>query len=174
MKMSCNRIELTKTEFLAYRAKLIETFKAFDKFCEEHNLTYYAGGGTLIGAVRHQGIIPWDDDIDVLMLKPDYDRFLALKKQCKGTGYNILDYHDKGYYLPFAKFVDSNTSIWEMSQQQFVIGSFVDVFPLCITDDNEEENQYKVDCYKTLFNNYSNGIKSYYLKDESTLKRDIF
>ena len=89
--MDIKRIELTPEMTAAYKKSLLQTFKAFDCFCRKHGITYYAGGGTLIGAVRHRGIIPWDDDIDVLMLKEDYDRFIALKQECSNSDYRILD-----------------------------------------------------------------------------------
>ena len=61
----------------ALQEKSLEIFKYFQKICKEHNLRYWVGGGTLIGALRHQGFIPWDDDLDVLMLREDYNRLMA-------------------------------------------------------------------------------------------------
>lgn len=113
-----------------FKKKLIETFKAFDAFCAENGLRYFACGGTAIGAVRHHGIIPWDDDIDVFMIREDYDRFLSLKPKLEGSGYGIIDPSDNGYYLPFAKFVDNNTTVWEYCEHEFLLGVYVDVFPL--------------------------------------------
>ena len=55
--------------------------KSFHNFCEEHGLRYYLGGGTAIGAIRHQGFIPWDDDIDLMMPRPDYMKLVELVKK---------------------------------------------------------------------------------------------
>lgn len=159
------RIELTPEMTAAYKKSLLQTFKAFDCFCRKHGITYYAGGGTLIGAVRHKGIIPWDDDIDVLMLKEDYDKFIALKQECSNSDYRILDYHDRGYYLPYAKYVDANTSIWELKEFPYVIGTFIDVFPLYHSYGNVKEVQLQVYQYKKAFFNYLLGIKAYSIKE---------
>ena len=123
-------MDISKEQQIEYKIKLIKTFKAFDAFCEENRLHYYAAGGTAIGAVRHKGIIPWDDDIDVVMKREDYDKFLSLKQKLDGSQYKIIDPSDYGYYLPFAKFVDDNTTIWEVPEHEFILGVFIDVFPL--------------------------------------------
>lgn len=62
----------------ALQEKSLEIFKYFQKLCKEHHLRYWVGGGTLIGALRHGGFIPWDDDIDVFMPRPDYERLYAI------------------------------------------------------------------------------------------------
>ena len=56
----------------------LQMLEKFDEICQKHNLTYYAYYGTLLGAVRHQGFIPWDDDIDVVMFRDDYEKFQAI------------------------------------------------------------------------------------------------
>lgn len=109
---------------------LCETMKAFIAFCEDNGLHYYASYGTCLGAIRHKGIIPWDDDIDVLMPRKDYNKFLKLKNSLLGTSYRIVDSSDDGYYLSFAKFVNVNTTILESLEFPFLLGVFVDVFPL--------------------------------------------
>ena len=113
-----------------FKQKLVETMSAFIGFCAENNITYFATGGTAIGAIRHKGFIPWDDDIDVCMLRSEYDRFLALCDKCKGTGYEIMDYHSRGIPTPYAKFVNMNTTLVEFDYNPVSTGLFIDVFPL--------------------------------------------
>lgn len=122
-------MKLEGNQLMLYKEILIKTFCAFKDFCKENNITYYACGGTAIGAVRHQGIIPWDDDIDVFMYRDEYDRFISLKKKL-AADYEILSFGDEGYPLTFAKFCDKNTVIWEHRQLPCTWGVFIDVFPL--------------------------------------------
>lgn len=112
-----------------YKEILLKTFQAFDNLCKTHGLTYFTAYGSLIGVIRHKGFIPWDDDIDVHMPIDSYDRFLSLKGKLN-IPYRIDDMRDKGYYKPFAKFCDANTSIIEDEDIPYVFGVFIDVFPL--------------------------------------------
>lgn len=100
--------------------------------CEENGLTYSLSGGTLIGAVRHQGFIPWDDDIDIMMPRPDYDRFLEIVRR-DGAGFDLhceLDGEDYAY--PFAKACHKKTEILENGtlQTDSRLGVYVDIFPV--------------------------------------------
>lgn len=102
------------------------------KFCEENNLTYYLSAGTLLGAVRHKGYIPWDDDIDICMPRADYMRFLSeyndnpLDKNLKVVSIES----EKDYYLPFAKMINQRTILCEECDTDFEIGVYLDIFPL--------------------------------------------
>ena len=108
---------------------LLRVFKAFDAFCLANNIQYFAWSGTLIGAIRHNGFIPWDDDIDVAMKREDYDHFINLRNQVE-RGYRITSYQDGESPYPFAKFFTTEGTIWEYPQFSFIIGPWIDVFPL--------------------------------------------
>ena len=105
-----------------YREVLLQTMKAFISFCKEHQITYYACGGTAIGAVRHGGMIPWDDDIDVYMDRTNYNRFISLwtSLQSKYPDYEVVCLGDDGYYLPLTKFADKRTTVWETPEYPFI------------------------------------------------------
>ena len=77
---------------------LIETMDEFHSFCEQHNLTYYLVGGGLIGAVRHKGFIPWDDDLDVIMPEKDFKKLISLHSEFKPPLRLNNYYLDDNYY----------------------------------------------------------------------------
>lgn len=114
----------------AFNQHLCYCLRDFIAFCEENNITYFACGGTAIGAVRHGGFIPWDDDLDVYMLRDDYNKFLSLRSTLVGGKYEIVDMSNTGYCKSFAKFVDSTTTVWENEEHPFIMGAYIDVFPL--------------------------------------------
>lgn len=98
-------------------------------FFESHNLRYFVDGGTLLGTVRNGAFIPWDDDIDIMMPREDYEKFLKLKMPCP---YFILNPQVKNYAYPYAKVVNKNVCIEEDKlRNRFNKGNlFIDIFPL--------------------------------------------
>ena len=112
----------------------LDILRAFITYCETHELRYFLFAGTLIGAVRHNGFIPWDDDIDVAMPRPDYNRFMELvKTQPVAEHLRIYDCHDPSlsYWAPMTKLVDDRTASDEIYQGKGVHnGVWVDIFPV--------------------------------------------
>ena len=105
----------------------------FKEFCEANNLKYFLAYGTLIGAVRHQDFIPWDDDIDVVMPRDDYDKFLQLTKDGIGDIYSVVStVTDNNYIYPFAKMYNNKTKLVELEVKKNLNtnGIYIDIFPL--------------------------------------------
>lgn len=104
----------------------------FDRICKAHGITYFLGGGTLLGAIRHQGIIPWDDDIDVMMLRDQYERFLAVVQKEIGPGfYYQSNKTDPDYHSVFDKIRMEGTVFKTEFSQRFSgmhQGIFIDIF----------------------------------------------
>lgn len=116
-----------------------------DQVCKKHNLRYFLCGGTMLGAVRHKGFIPWDDDIDILMPRPDYKQLIEILKKEHGR-YTVCDTKDEGYYYNFAKVVDSKTKLVENGHNLIAnMGVYVDIFPLdgMPSDPKEREEHFK-------------------------------
>lgn len=94
-------------DFHEVRALQYEMLKVVDKFCRENNITYFLTYGTLLGAVRHKGFIPWDDDIDVMLPQPDLEKFCKL---FKSNIYKVVSVHnDKSHNLVFPRLYDMRT-----------------------------------------------------------------
>ena len=107
--------------------KELEILAYVHDFCCEHRLTYWLFHGTLLGAVRHNGFIPWDDDIDIAMPRSDYEKFIKLYDNRK---YRVVSPGDEGYIYPFAKVVDDNYPIREKSRFDCGIGLYIDIYPV--------------------------------------------
>lgn len=121
---------LTDTEIKQEELRIL---RSFDAFCKERGLRYSLAFGTLLGAVRHQGFIPWDDDIDVCMPRPDYEMLLSLAEQLEGQfGLRIASARgDQPYPIPFSKVVDPAIQVRESSLAIDLDESlWIDVFPV--------------------------------------------
>ena len=116
-----------KLELDEIRRISLDILKDVADFCDKHNIVYYLACGTLLGAVRHHGFIPWDDDIDIMMPRPDYKIFL---NEYDGK-YKVLKPEEGRYF--YAKVYDDNTIVYEegMDYKKYdPIGIDLDIFPL--------------------------------------------
>ena len=111
--------------------KLLKMLLWFHDYCCENKLTYYIVGGSMLGAVRHGGFIPWDDDIDVVLPRPCYEKLLNL---CQGihSGYLLESPYtgNTDYYYSYAKLYDTSTTLIEHTRRDCRRGLYIDVFPL--------------------------------------------
>lgn len=124
------------------KAIMLDIMSDIDDFCRSNGIRYSISSGTLLGAVRHGGFIPWDDDADMFMLREDFDRFV---KEYKNRKYDLLfNTHTEESYLAsgFAKVCDPNT-VAETKTSLTKYGVFVDVFPLdSVPEDKKDRKKY--------------------------------
>lgn len=108
-----------------------EILDEIDRICRKNKLSYQLSGGTLLGAVRHKGFIPWDDDIDITMIREDYDKFIKIAQLELKDEYFIQCYETDDCYFPFIKIRKNNTLLdeKEISHLDCNKGIFVDIFP---------------------------------------------
>ena len=139
------RLQLTQLEILDEIVRI----------CNEHHLRYYLAEGTLLGAARHQGFIPWDDDLDIAMPRADYDAFLELcKTELDPKFYVHSRETDKTYWLIFGKIRKSGTVIDEYNIRNLSVpkGIYVDVFPLdSVTNENGLLKRFRTKCIKKIY-----------------------
>ena len=115
-----------------------EILKMFDAFCKENNITYYLSHGTLLGAIRYKKFIPWDDDVDLLIPREDYERMITLFQDT--DRYHLFaPEKDPKYRYPIAKLCDMTTRKVEFDcNNGLELGVDIDLFPLDAWDDDLE------------------------------------
>lgn len=111
--------------------RLLDILMVIHEMCEKHGLRYYLADGSLIGAVRHKGFIPWDDDMDICMPRPDYEKFIAHSKEWLPERYEFVCFeNDNSYPLHFGKVQDAESTLVERPHLYYLGGVYVDVFPI--------------------------------------------
>lgn len=110
------------------KKSLVEAMDEFHRVCEENNLKYYLIGGSLIGAIRHKGCIPWDDDIDVIMLEEDFNKLLQLRDAFSSSFRLQNRSYPDSLLLPIARLENLKVAIDEGYYSQKTTGVFIDVF----------------------------------------------
>ena len=124
----------------------LDLLHEFDRVCEEHGITYFACGGTMLGAARHEGFIPWDDDIDLMMLRDEYDRLCEIAGEAFREPYFFqTEETDPGSLREHAQLRRSDTTGILKSEYDgrypFNQGIFIDIFPLDSVPDSEAERE---------------------------------
>lgn len=183
---------VTTEESKKLQVAILEDLAAF---CEKHHLRYYLAYGTLIGAVRHKGFIPWDDDIDIQMPRADYNKLIELYNQEKGENsrYYLVSPDDKRSLNAFTKIIDQTTVKKEFGvaykKPDDYLGVDVDIFPLDGAPNDKEEykkwfkkliwlytrhwykNQNKRDSLKGWLKLFMHKLPGIFLSKKSILKR---
>ena len=138
----------------------IELLDLFVAICERHELKYSLGYGTLLGAVRHKGFIPWDDDIDIIMPREDYERFIKLWAELKVSKYVLEESRFNDYYTnSFMKLNKANTAylgegvVRGMYDSGAYNGIFIDIFPMDKVPNNRilRRIQFSASCLNLLY-----------------------
>lgn len=125
------RIEKTQMTLREVQLRSLDILKHVHDFCQNNQINYSLGYGTLIGAVRHKGFIPWDDDIDIVMMRDDYDRFVELYKD--SDEFKCFSPERGNCFYAFARVADiKKTNVWSPTPWTYEtpVGIWIDILPL--------------------------------------------
>jgi len=153
--------------------KCLSILYEFDRICIDNNIKYYIIAGTALGAVRHGGFIPWDDDIDVAVPRRDYERLLLLKDKFP-LPYKLESY-EKGssFIYPFIKIYDTSTKVIEPLSRPFSCGVWIDVFPLDGTFEDHFPRCLHLFTIKVLKTLWETKVRAYRKVEKFSLKSII-
>lgn len=123
--------------------KELELLKQTIKIIENHNLSYFALGGTLLGAVRHKGFIPWDDDVDICMSRPDYEKFIEYAQKELPQGLELGYFKTNPNHQKYcARIIDKNTTVKRNdASKEYFVNIWIDILPLDGMPDNKFKNK---------------------------------
>ena len=160
---------IVKREMKQVWAVELDLLAEFDRVCKKYGIKYFASGGTMLGAVRHKGFIPWDDDIDLMMMRDEYERLCSVaSKEFAHPYFFQTEYTDNGSLRGHAQLRNSLTTGILNSEKDYKFrfnqGIFIDVFPLdSIIDDKELFNKQKknVQKYRFLYTKLSSITSRY-------------
>lgn len=140
--------------------RILNIFKAVTEMCAANGITYFAVGGTALGAVRHKGFIPWDDDLDIAVPIEQYDRFIETARRELPPQFIVMTPDDMVHYAStFIKVVDAGTTFIERKAMEFpdsYYGVFIDIMPLAgVPDPGKGQKKYLRWWKRTAMLNYA-------------------
>ena len=162
---------LSDVEFHEY---LVNMLKFFTDFCNKNKVTFYMFYGSLIGTVRHQGFIPWDDDIDVMLPRADYEKLIRLFANVDGR-YRIVSMHtDNSFTAPLAKLIDTKTTLKQKYgfKEKVELGVYIDLFVYDGFPDDIAERKAHMNKCISLIRKWSRANHSFHYEN-STFVKDL-
>lgn len=154
--MENNKYNPEGSELRRFQLRMLEILKVVDRICREHDIPYWLSCGTLLGAVRHGGFIPWDDDMDIEVRKEDYKRLLKVLEKELPENYAIHNFKtDKAFFFQFSKVRDLHSSMKEAKDVDIDYkykGAFIDIFPMEYVSDTSAviSNKIFMSTFKTM------------------------
>ena len=154
-------------------AAILEVLAEFDRICKKHDLKYFAYWGTLLGAVRHKGYIPWDDDIDIAMLRPDYQKFIQIAPRELEKPFELFSFHAAKEWKDML-FKVMNGNMYDLSPEHlkrfhgcpYLVG--IDVFPLDFVSRDRQEDETQMNLVNIVL--YAANIADQYEAGECELE----
>ena len=123
-----------------FQRVLLETFQHTIEFLDAYGIRWFACGGTCLGAVRHKNIIPWDDDVDIFVLREDYEKLFKIRDKLGAYSLDMRSIEDgPDYYQGYIKIYNNTTTLWERKEYEYVVGIYIDVFPIERSNINGDE-----------------------------------
>ncbi len=150
---------------------ITQTLKTFDAFCRSHNILYSIGYGTMLGAVRHHGFIPWDDDVDVIMSRENYNKLLSVC-DALDSNYSLVSINNcNGFMAPLAKIIDNRTLLIQKNHagEKVQLGIYIDVFVYDVIPQNKSLKKSLYRIQNILQKAWSFSENSYHLKRHSLI-----
>lgn len=177
---------VTEVEMCQLKNRILEMMDFVDQVCRNNHIKYSIAYGTLIGAVRHQGFIPWDEDFDIMMDRENYERFLSIvENQLGGTAYFVENRRkDRSFTQTFTKLVDLNSEyITELNvNEKEHKGAFIDIFPLDKASKSKGKRWqlllkgylYKVLTRKNMFYALERALEINFETNSKKIKKDFY
>lgn len=147
---------LVKSDMKKVWQRQLEIWQEVDRICRKHKIIYRAGYGTLLGAARHKGFIPWDDDFDLIMMRPDYNRFYEVVEEELIRSGGVFEVERKIFSA--IKIAHSQTTLIanENIHKQKPKGLAIDIFPLDVAHDGTRESFFAVNAINELLGTVCN------------------